>query len=285
MSKLIAFGYYGGKYSHLDWLLPLLPTVGINHYVEPFGGSGAVLFNRDPSPIETYNDLDGEVVNFFKVLREQKEALLEQLAFTPYARQEFIFAIGKDATLPPLERARRFYVRIRQIRSGLADASPGRWGYVIHESRNTMGSVVSRFYNGLDNLADVALRLLRIQIENLPALDIIGRYDSDETLFYLDPPYMPDVCHVLGAYMHVMTIEQHRDLIASVKACKGKVAISGYENSLYTELLKDWFTTRAPVKHVWSSNGKERQEVLWTNYNPAAIHSLTDLPLFAEKSA
>lgn len=280
--KLIAFGYYGGKYSHLDWLLPLLPTQGITHYVEPFGGSGAVLFNKEPSPIETYNDLDGEVVNFFKVLREQKDKLLEQLAFTPYARAEFVAAIGKIDGLTELERARRFYVRIRQIRSGLADATPGRWGYVKQESRNNMGSVVSRFYNGLDNLAAVALRLLSIQIESLPAVDIMGRYDSAETLFYLDPPYMPDVCHVLGSYMHVMTIEQHKELIASAKACLGKVAISGYDNPTYTELLKDWHTTRAPVKHVWSSNGKSRQEVLWTNYDPAAISQFTQMPLFAQ---
>lgn len=280
--KLIAFGYYGGKYSHLDWLLPLLPTRGVKHYVEPFGGSGAVLFNRIPTATETYNDLDGEVVNFFKVLREQKDALLEQLAFTPYSRDEFVASIPNDPSLPPLERARRFYVRIRQIRSGLADATPGRWAYTIHESRNNMSAVVSRFYNGLDNLTNVALRLLSVQIENLPALDLIGRYDSDETLFYLDPPYTPDVAYVLGAYKHVMSIQQHRDLIASVKACKAKVAISGYDNPTYTELLKDWHITHAPSKHLASSNGKSRQEVLWTNYDPAAISQFTQMPLFAQ---
>ena len=84
--KVIAFGWYGGKYSHLDWLLPQLPTC--HHYCEPFGGSGAVLLNRVPSPVETYNDLDGEVVNFFRVLRECPDELIRQIALTPFSRSE-----------------------------------------------------------------------------------------------------------------------------------------------------------------------------------------------------
>ena len=92
MGKLIAFGWYGGKYSHLDWLLPLLPKV--QHYCEPFGGSAAVLINREPSPVETYNDLDGNVVNFFKVLRDQKDALVEAIGLTPFSREEFIKAFS-----------------------------------------------------------------------------------------------------------------------------------------------------------------------------------------------
>ena len=90
-AKKIAFGWYGGKYSHLDWLLPLLPET--THYCEPFGGSAAVLINRKPAPVETYNDIDGEVVNFFRVLREQKEELLEAIGLTPFSREELRFAI------------------------------------------------------------------------------------------------------------------------------------------------------------------------------------------------
>jgi len=89
--KKIAFGWYGGKYSHLEWLLPLLPQA--HHYCEPFGGSAAVLLNRQPAPVETYNDLDGEVVNFFRVLREQKDELLYAIGMTPFSRAEFGQAI------------------------------------------------------------------------------------------------------------------------------------------------------------------------------------------------
>ncbi|MCA9913402.1 MAG: DNA adenine methylase, partial [Anaerolineae bacterium] len=89
--KKIAFGWYGGKYSHLDWLLPLLP--GTKHYCEPFGGSAAVLLNRKPAQVETYNDIDGELITFFRVLREDKEALLEAIGLTPFSREEFELAI------------------------------------------------------------------------------------------------------------------------------------------------------------------------------------------------
>src|SRR3989304_10544081 len=88
LRKMIAFGWYGGKYSHLDWLLPLLPES--HHYCEPFGGSAAVLLNRDPSPVETYNDIDGEVVNFFRVLREQKDELLYSIGMTPFWSEELM---------------------------------------------------------------------------------------------------------------------------------------------------------------------------------------------------
>src|SRR5215469_16886734 len=91
--KLILFGWYGGKFSHLDWLLPLLPPC--HHYCEPFAGSGAVLINRKPSPIETYNDIDGEVVNFFRVLRDQKEKLIEAIGLTPFSREEFYHALNR----------------------------------------------------------------------------------------------------------------------------------------------------------------------------------------------
>ena len=107
--KKIAFGWYGGKYSHLDWLLPLLPET--QHYCEPFGGSAAVLVNRPPSPIETYNDIDGELVNFFRVLRENKEKLLEAIGLTPFSREEFELAITPpDDNLDEIERASRFVV-------------------------------------------------------------------------------------------------------------------------------------------------------------------------------
>jgi hypothetical protein len=125
--RLIAFGWYGGKYSHLDWLLPLLPPC--HHYCEPFGGSAAVLLNREPSPVETYNDIDGEVATFFRVLREQGKELVEAIGLTPFSREEFFIACSTNGhKIPDFERARRFFIRARQVRTGLAQtASIGRW--------------------------------------------------------------------------------------------------------------------------------------------------------------
>jgi DNA adenine methylase len=125
-NKMIVFGWYGGKFSHLDWLLPLLPKC--HHYCEPFAGSAAILLNRQPSPIETYNDLDGEVVNFFRVLRDKSSKLKKAIALTPFSREEFATACILDPDVTDIERARRFYVRARQVRTGLAQtASVGRW--------------------------------------------------------------------------------------------------------------------------------------------------------------
>lgn len=122
-TRKLAFGWYGGKFSHLKWLLPLLPRC--HHYVEPYGGSAAVLLNRQPSPLETYNDLDAEVVNFFRVLREQKARLIEAISLTPFSRKEYLESLQRAAD--PLERARRFYVRTRQCFFGLSQSgSPGK---------------------------------------------------------------------------------------------------------------------------------------------------------------
>lgn len=135
--KFIAFGWYGGKFSHLDWLLPLLPEC--HHYCEPFAGSAAVLLNRDPSPVETYNDIDGELVNFFRVLRAQKENLTEAIGLTPFSREELYIAVNTNGEpLSELERARRFFVRARQARTGLAQtASLGRWANCMNTSANS----------------------------------------------------------------------------------------------------------------------------------------------------
>ncbi len=188
--KLIAFGWYGGKYSHLDWLLPLLPAC--HHYCEPFAGSGAVLINRPPSPVETYNDLDGEVANFFRVLRDQKDELVEKIGLTPFSREEFGLACEIDPKLPAVERARRFYVRARQVRTGLAQtASLGRWANCKDTTRAGMSGVVSRWLGGVEMLPEIADRLLRVQIENRPAIDVIRLYDSSTTLFYCLHPSSP----------------------------------------------------------------------------------------------
>ena len=169
--KRIAFGWYGGKFNHLAWLLPLLPEA--QHYCEPFAGSAALLLNRAPSPVETYNDTDGAVVNFFRVLRDDWPELQRLIALTPFSREEFHLAIT-DGGGTALERARRFYVRARQARTGLAQsATLGRWANCKNTSRSGMSGVVSRWLGGVDGLSDIAERLMRVQIENRPALDVI----------------------------------------------------------------------------------------------------------------
>ena len=267
-SKRIAFGWYGGKFSHLDWLLPLLPKC--HHYCEPFAGSAAVLLNREPSPVETYNDLDGEVCNFFRVLREEKERLTEVIGLTPFSREEFAIACELDPNVPELERARRFYVRARQVRTGLAQtASLGRWANCKGTSRAGMSGVVSRWLGGVDALPEIGGRLLRVQIENRPALDVIRLYDSEDTLFYCDPPYVHDTRGDSKAYGYEMTDEQHRALADALNSVQGKVAFSNYDCELIEKLYpsKRWRKIVGPEKTIHSTKDT-RREVLWTNYDP-----------------
>ena len=279
--KLIAFGWYGGKFSHLDWLLPLLPPC--HHYCEPFAGSGAILLNRPPSPVETYNDLDGEVANFFRVLRDDKERLVEAIGLTPFSREEFSFACILDPDLPPLERARRFFVRARQVRTGLAQtASVGRWANCKNTSRAGMSGVVSRWLGSVEDLPDIAERLLRVQIENRPAIEVIRLYDSPETLFYCDPPYVHLTRGDHSAYGYEMSDDEHRELAQVLNSVRGRVAVSNYQCELMDELYPAprWIRTVAPEKTIHSTKGK-RAEALWTNYNPSTIRGA--LRLFERK--
>lgn len=267
MAKLIAFGWYGGKFSHLEWLLPLLPAT--THYCEPFGGSGAVLLNRESSPIETYNDIDGEVVNFFRVLREQKDALLESIGLTPFSREEFELAITSTGDgISDVERARRFFVRARQVRTGLAQtASTGRWAHCLLTSRAGMAGAVSRWLGSVEGLSEIAQRLLRVQIEHTTAIEVIRRYDSPHTLFYCDPPYPHEARGDSNAYGFEMSDDEHRALARVIRSAQGKVAISSYQCDLMTELYGDWYCTVATAKHAHSVK-QLRTEALWTNYDP-----------------
>lgn len=265
--KLIAFGWYGGKFSHLDWLLPLLPDC--LHYCEPFAGSGAVLMNREPSPVETYNDIDGEVVNFFRVLRENKDELIEQIALTPFSREEFSLACQLDPDLANVERARRFYVRARQVRTGLAQtASIGRWANCKNTSRSGMSGVVSRWLGGVGQLDFIAERFLRVQIENRPAIEVIQLYDSKETLFYCDPPYIHETRGDTSSYGFEMDNQQHRELAEVLNSVEGMVALSNYNCKLMEELYlsKKWKKIFSHEKTIHSTKDK-RQEVLWINFD------------------
>lgn len=264
--KRIVFGWYGGKFSHLDWLLPLLPDC--HHYCEPYGGSGAVLLNRKPAPVETYNDIDGDVVNFFKVLRDKPTALTKAIALTPFSREEFLEAtmtIGAK-NLKAVERARMFYIRARQARTGLAQrATLGRWANCMNTSRSGMSGVISRWLGGVEELPEIVERILRVQIENRPAPEIIRIYDSPSTLFYCDPPYLHSTRGDSKAYGFEMDEFEHHVLAEELGNAKGSVAVSGYRCDLMDKLYKGWRRFDAPLKNCHSIK-KPRQECLWMNY-------------------
>jgi DNA adenine methylase len=266
LKKRLAFRWYGGKFSHLDWLLPLLPVKGVRHFCEPFGGSGAVILNRSPAEIETYNDLDGEVVNFFKVLRDQPQEIIHALSFSPFSREEFELACTVTPNLSDIERARRFFIRAGQVRTGLAQtASLGRWANCVDTSRSGMSGAVSRWLNKIKGLEAIVQRLCRVQIENRPAANIIKLYDSPGTLFYLDPPYPHDSRKDSKAYSYEMTNLDHEYLSEILHNITGRAAISGYRGTLMDRLYKDWERIDAAEKQAHSCKDL-RQESLWINY-------------------
>lgn len=263
--KKLPFGWYGGKFNHLDWLLPLLPSA--HHYCEPYGGSGAVLLNRTPAAIETYNDIDGEVVNFFRVLREERDELVAKIALTPFAREEYFLSLCEQPeNVTPVERALRFFIRARQTRTGLAQtATLGRWANCRNTSRSGMSGVISRWLGSVEGLPEIATRLLRVQIENRPALDVIALYDDADTLFYCDPPYPHGSRGDSRAYGHEMSDAEHIELSSILNQVKGKVALSGYQCDLLDRLYSGWRLHLSPPKKAHSMK-QLRQEALWTNF-------------------
>lgn len=265
--KLLAFRWYGGKYSQLDWLLPLLPKTHL--FCEAFAGSAVVLLNREPSDVEVLNDIDGEITNFFQVLRDRPNELIEKLYLTPFSREEFRRAIEAkgDNSLDPVERARLFFIRAEQVRIGLEQtATLGRWAWCKYTSRSGMAGAVSRWVNRILALWAVAERLRKVQIENDDAFNVIKRYDGARTLFYLDPPYPHEVRGDPRAYGFEMSEADHKRLAELLHSVKGKVALSGYKGPLLERLYSDWTRIDAPPRTIHSVK-EPRQESLYINYS------------------
>ena len=265
MARLMAFPYYGGKQKQLKWLLPLLPKC--DHYIEPFCGAASVLINREISPAETINDTNGDIVNFFKVLRDNRDELIRKLELTPYSRAEFVTAL--EPTEDGIEQARRFYVRIRQSFGGLmTKLTEGRWGYDIKKS----AFLPKRIIKAVEKLYVIANRLRLVQIENRPALDILKRYDDSDTLFYCDPPYTIRGKGGFDVYEgNEMSDDDHGQLADVLHSCKARVAISGHHCQLYHDLYHDWFRHDKDENYLSFNNrqglpSNHRSESLWTNY-------------------
>ncbi|AGN26370.1 DNA adenine methylase [Candidatus Methanomassiliicoccus intestinalis] len=266
------FPYYGAKTKHLRFLLPLLPQTKC--YCEPFGGSMAVMLARTPSEVETYNDIDSNVVNFFRVLREQPDKLLRMLELTPFSREEYNLARDMEKE-SDLERARMFFLRA-SVSYG-ARYSRGAFNTTNNNSVNGVPERISRYRRYLGRLEAVSERILRIQIENLDALDIIKRYDTPDTLFYCDPPYDHSARVQDRCYKVEPDSTYHRLIASALRSIEGYAAISGYKSRLYEELYSGWYCTEDKPNR-YNENHSERTEVLWTNYNPETFEKISIMP-------
>lgn len=259
------FAYYGGKTRFAPWIASLLPTHRV--YVEPFAGSAAVLLAKAPVRHEVLNDLDGQVVNFYRVLRERCEDLELAVSLTPYSREEYALADFDEPGIDDLERARRWWVRSTQ---GFGQSATKATGWSISTQQNSPR--MHQITNRMPRFAAVAERLRHVFIENQPALDIIERHAStSDACLYLDPPYLASTRTAPNCYRHEMgDDDSHRALAASVEDAKAHVVVSGYASPLYDEdLFAGWHRVERQVVRR-AGNGRTRRldnavEVLWSN--------------------
>ncbi|MBQ0955662.1 DNA adenine methylase [Serratia symbiotica] len=257
-----AIRYHGGKFRLAPWIIERMPE----HicYVEPFGGAAGVLLQKPRSYSEVYNDLDGEVVNLFRVLRDpaMNQRLQDVCLLTPYSRDEFCAA--QQQTDDPIERARRMVVRAC-MGFGSAAGIGGNSGFRSDSKRKyaTAAHLWARFPG---NLAAVCQRLQGVIIENKDALAIMRAHDADTTLHYIDPPYVPET-RVQGNryYNHEMTVEGHEQLLTVAMTLSGMVMISGYESELYSDMLRGWKKETKGSRISAGRGTKVRTECLWIN--------------------
>jgi DNA adenine methylase len=258
------FAYFGGKTMLADRIVNLLPAH--EHYVEPFAGSLAVLLAKPRSRMETVNDLDGDLVLFWRMLRDHPDELIRACALTPHARVEHLEAYALDDAPDELERARRVWVLLTQGRSG--QMRPTGWRHYVDPAGSVtsmpgyLEAYVARMGPGVARLAGVSL-------ECQPALDLIERYGrSPNVLLYVDPPYLGST-RVSGGYRHEMRSEaEHRELAAVLKRCRAAVVLSGYASPLYGELYGGWWSTSIDTTTGQGGTRQERTEWLWSNRMP-----------------
>lgn len=258
--------YHGGKWLLAPWIISHFPAH--RAYVEPFAGGGSVLLRKRRAYAEVYNDLDGEIVNVFRVLRDpaSAEALRNLLALTPFARTEFVEAY--EPTSDPVESARRAIVR-----SFMGFGSSGVFGRStgFRANSNRSGTTPARdWLTFADSVPAFTARMQGVVIECRPAVEVMRQHDSTDTLHYVDPPYVWETrsqgnpyC-TKHKYRHELDDAQHAELLVALKGLKGPVVLSGYPSELYDNALRDW--TRIE-RAALADGARERTEVLWLSPN------------------
>jgi DNA adenine methylase len=269
--------YYGGKFASAPNIIRHLPP----HYtyVEPFGGGMSVLLRKEPSPLDVYNDADLRVVNFFKVLRERTDELMQQLQFTPYSRYELERAYSPDPEdeLSDLESARRFYIRAWQSYGAHQNTSTG-WRF--QHSPNGGKKVADDWK--FDHLLQVVERLRGVLLECGDYTRILERYDTPRTLFYSDPPYPKGTRskqHGARGYRYELSEQDHRDLAKHLQELKGMVLLSSYPSALYQELYEGWQLVQWTAQTNSTAN---RTECLWLSPNTVQALGYRQLSILEE---
>lgn len=254
--------WHGGKWLLAPWIIENLPPHRV--YVEPFGGAASVLIRKPRSYAEIYNDLDGDVVNLFRVLRDEAQGprLADLVRLTPFARDEQVEAY--ETTDDATERARKLIVR-----SFMGFGSNGTHRATgFRANSNRSGTTPARdWHNYPEALAAIVDRLRGVTVENRDACEVMATHDCAEALHYVDPPYLPETRDAGGDYAHELTADDHAKLLVFLRGLTGAVVLSGYPHPLYDEALPGW--TRIERKAL-ADGARERTEVLWLNAKATA---------------
>lgn len=258
--------YPGSKKRIAPWIIENMPPH--HSYVEPYFGGGAVLFEKPPSNIETINDIDDEVVNFFRVLQREdtREELIRRLEYTPYSRTVYDSIFSNQPT-NEINKALCFAIRGSQSHGFRLDEKSG-WKKDV---TGREASYAVRYWNELPaSLAQMAARLKEVQIEKRPAIEVIKAFNYENVLIYADPPYVLSTRN-RTQYRYEMTDAEHVELLQILNLSKAKAMISGYDCELYNDLLRGWNKLQIPAR---AQNSLPRTETLWLNYEPATQMSL-----------
>lgn len=256
-----AFRWYGGK-----WVLaPWIASHFVKHisYVEPCGGAGSVLIQKDRSPLETWNDLDGNLVNFFRVLRERPAELINLIKLTPWSRADYY--LSYEPADSPVEIARRFYMRMMM---GIGASSGQSTG--MRMVKRASDGIPAKYHANCDHLYQIAERFMGVQVEQLPALECITRYDTPDTLVYFDPPYVLDKRTSGKEYTFEVDTQFHIEAAATLRKSQGFAVVSGYACQLYHDLYEIHGWQRVDTEA--QTNGEKRTESIWLS--PRTVETL-----------
>ncbi|WP_456267686.1 DNA adenine methylase [Kushneria sp. AK178] len=260
--------YHGGKWRVADWVISHFPPATLyDTYVEAFSGSASVLMRKPRSQYEVYNDLDSEICNVFRVLRDpsQAERLTELLMMTPYSRDEFDLTYREESS-DSIEQARRTLFRAASG-FGSASATKGRTGFRGFSGSEGRGVNPADYWARYpQHIAAFCERLTGVVIENRPAIDVLRDRDGERVLHYVDPPYVTSA-RVMEAnaryYRHEMTDDQHIEMIKAVQGLDGFVVLSGYATDLYADRLQGWQMLNRDVTAGGNRGTVKRTECLW----------------------
>lgn len=247
--------YPGSKQMIKEWILSYVPKHTV--YLEPFFGSGSIFFNKEKAKIEVINDIDKDIYNYFKVIRDRPNEIIEQIMFTPFSIDEYNKCRDENISDSDVEKARKFAIRCY---FGIGNSAVFKNGF--RRSKSATSSNKAKTWSMLpEQLQEATQRLKEAIIENDEAINIIERYNNEDVFIYCDPPYVLST-RKEHLYKHEMTYEQHIKLLEVLKKHKGKVLISGYDNELYNTMLKGWHKETIQT----SAERGKRIECLWFNY-------------------